>query len=92
MKNYFYLLISIFFACFRESFAQNEGDNVFNSSQIHTVRFYFSQPEWYDLLIAYKPLDKKMLGNVNIDGTYIDSVGVQFKGNSYFNNPSKKKS
>ena len=73
-------------------FAQNAGDIVFNSAQIHTVKFYFSQANWYDSLTAYMPLDKKMLGAVEIDGTYINSVGVQFKGNSSYNNPSKKKS
>ena len=32
-----------------------------------------------------------MLGDVEIDGTYIDSVGIQFKGNSSFNAPGVKK-
>ena len=68
------------------------GDSLFNSSQIHTIKFYFSQGKWYDSLITYKPLDKKMMGSVMIDGNFLDSVGVQFKGNSSFNNPSKKKS
>ncbi len=72
-------------------FSQNDGDSLFNSSQIHTIKFYFTQVGWYDSLIAYKPLDKKMLGDVEIDGTYIDSVGVQFKGNSSFNAPGIKK-
>lgn len=72
-------------------FAQNDGDSLFESSQIHTIKFYFSQAKWYDSLIAYKPLDKKMMGNVNINGRLIDSVGVQFKGNSSFNAPGVKK-
>ncbi|GIV27412.1 MAG: hypothetical protein KatS3mg027_1226 [Bacteroidia bacterium] len=72
--------------------AQNPGDNLFLSPTVHTVKIYFSQPGWYDSLIAYKPLDIKMLGNVEIDGYYIDSVGIQFKGNSSFNVPGKKKS
>jgi len=74
------------------AFSQSSGDSIFNTSQIHTIKFYFSQAKWYDSLVAYKPLDKKMMGNVQIDGVMYDSVGVQFKGNSSFNNPSKKKS
>lgn len=73
-------------------FGQSAGDSIFNTSQIHTIRFYFSQVKWYDSLIAYKPQDKKMMGDVMINGVLYDSVGVQFKGNSSFNNPSKKKS
>jgi spore coat protein CotH len=72
--------------------SQNPGDNLFLSPVIHTVHIHFSQPSWYDSLIAYKPLDKKMMGDVEIDGVMIYSVGVQFKGNSSFNNPSQKKS
>ncbi len=68
------------------------GDSIFNTSLIHTIKFYFSQAKWYDSLIAYKPLDKKMKGNVMVDGVMYNNVGVQFKGNSSFNNPSKKKS
>lgn len=33
-----------------------------------------------------------MLGKVMINGQTVDSVGIQFKGNSSYNNPSKKKS
>lgn len=77
--------------CF-SSFAQYPGDYLFSSPIIHTVKIYFSQPGWYDSLIAYKPLDIKMRGNVEIDGYLINSVGISFKGNSSFNVPSKKKS
>lgn len=73
------------------AFSQSDGDLLFNSSQIHTIKIYFSQTGWYDSLIAYKPLDKKMMGDVDIDGTFLDSVGIQFKGNSSFNAPGIKK-
>ncbi len=85
-------LILVVGVLFQSIFAQNPGDNLFLSPTIHTVKIYFSQPGWYDSLIAYKPLDIKMLGNVEIDGYHIDSVGIQFKGNSSFNVPAKKKS
>ena len=85
-----FLLIILHFISY-VSFSQNDGDSLFNSSQIHAIKFYFTQVGWYDSLIAYKPLDKYMLGDVEIDGRYIYSVGVQFKGNSSFNAPGIKK-
>lgn len=87
MKKILLLLLAIQIA-----YSQNEGDNLFNPPVIHTVKIYFTQPNWYDSLVYYKPLDIKMKGDVEIDGTYISSVGIQFKGNSSFNNPSQKKS
>ena len=56
------LLLSSLFTIYYSLFicsAQNDGDFLFNSSQIHTIKFYFSQAKWYDSLITYKPLDKK---------------------------------
>ncbi len=92
MKIILVFILLFFYTCV-EIFSQNAaGDSIFNSSAIHEIRFYFSQAKWYDSLITYKPLDKKMKGNVKIDGVLYPNVGVQFKGNSSFNNPSKKKS
>ena len=85
-------VIIFFFVFSFFSFSQNPGDSIFFSSNIHTVKFYFSQAAWWDSLVAYKPLDKKMLGNVDIDGTYINSVGIQFKGNASYNKDSLKNS
>jgi spore coat protein CotH len=70
-----------------------DGDLMFNTSVIHTVNFYFTQPSFWDSLVAYKPLDKPMFGSVDIDGTLMDSVGIQLKGNSSYNSmPGVKKS
>jgi spore coat protein CotH len=71
--------------------AQLPGDSVFNASQIHTIKLYFNQYRWWDSLIAYYPLDQKMLASMEFDGVWYDSVGAQLKGNSSFNNQSKKK-
>lgn len=85
------LLLFLSFLIAFQAYSQNPGDALFNSSQIHTVKFYFKQAKWYDSLIYYKPLDIKMLGDVEINGVYVDSIGVQFKGNSSFNAPGTKK-
>ncbi|MFH0867043.1 MAG: CotH kinase family protein [Bacteroidota bacterium] len=75
------------------AFPQNDGDNFFGSDQVHTVNITFSQPNFWDSLLAYYAVDKFMSGNVEIDGTILDSSGVQLKGNSSFNSyPGVKKS
>jgi spore coat protein CotH len=74
------------------SFCQNPGDTLFSSSQIHTIKLYFNQVNWWDSLVAYYPLDQKLLSTMVIDGVTFDSIGTQFKGNSSYNNNSQKKS
>lgn len=73
--------------------AQNDGDIFFGSNQIHTVNITFSQPDFWDSLVAYYAIDKFMAGDVEIDGTMLASSGVQLKGNSSYNSyPGVKKS
>ncbi|MFH0866443.1 MAG: CotH kinase family protein [Bacteroidota bacterium] len=91
MKKLFLGIIFLSSASFI-SFSQNPGDATFFSPDIHIMKIYFSQINWWDSLVMYKPLDKKMLGDVDIDGTYVDSVGIQFKGNSSFSKDSLKNS
>ncbi|OFX38127.1 MAG: hypothetical protein A2X08_08950 [Bacteroidetes bacterium GWA2_32_17] len=92
MKTKIIFLNSIFYIISNFSFSQNPGDSIFFSPNIHTVKIYFSQANWWDSLVMYKPIDKKMPGDVEIDGTYINSVGIQFKGNSSFSKDSLKNS
>jgi spore coat protein H len=73
--------------------AQNEGDSIFNSNQIHEVYFTFSQPNYWDSLTYYYTIDTVYLkGNMEFNGVTYNDVGVKFKGNSSYNNPSDKKS
>lgn len=72
--------------------AQNTaGDSLFGSSQIHVIEINFSQTNYWDSLVAYKPLDQKMAASVTVNGVLYDSCGVQFKGNSSYNAPGNKK-
>lgn len=74
------------------SFSQNNaGDSTFNSSQIHIIEINFPQQGYWDSLVANKPLDKKMVAAVTMNGVLFDSCGVQFKGNSSYNAPGNKK-
>ncbi|TAL61488.1 MAG: T9SS type A sorting domain-containing protein [Bacteroidetes bacterium] len=91
MKKIICIILFAAYLSAQVSYAQADGDSLFESNQIHNIKLYFAQAKWYDSLIVYKPLDKKMMGNVNINGRFIDSVGVQFKGNSSFNAPGVKK-
>lgn len=97
MKKYFLISVVTLKCIF--SFAQNPGDSIFQSTVIHEINITFSQPDWWDSLMYYKTHSdsfnigtQAIMGNVIIDGTLIDSVGVQLKGNSSFGYPGQKKS
>lgn len=73
--------------------AQTEGDSIFGSTQIHDVYFNFSQPNYWDSLTYYYTIDTIYLrGDMEFNGVTYSDVGVKFKGNSSYNNPSDKKS
>lgn len=68
------------------------GDNLFNVTQIHTISINFPQPNYWALLVSNKAYDDAndsstyIPAQVVIDGNTLDSVGVQFKGNSSYYN------
>ncbi|MBX7181642.1 MAG: CotH kinase family protein [Bacteroidia bacterium] len=72
----------------------NNGDAIFNSPDIHVFKFTFTQPSFWDSLIANYYTDLMMQANVEIDGVAFPSpIGVQLKGNSSFTTyPGVKKS
>lgn len=71
--------------------AQTEGDNFFGMAQVHEVQMTFSQTNYWDSLVNYMPLEKYLKGNISIDGVAFNDVGIKFKGNSSYSNPSDKK-
>ncbi len=98
MKTKSVILIAVFFATIgslhKNAFSQStDGDAVFDVSGIHDVSLTFTQQNFWDSLVAYYPLDKMMMASITIDGTLMDSIGVQLKGNSsYSSYPGVKKS
>lgn len=70
----------------------NDGDTLFGSPNIHTIYFNFYHTGYYDSLVASYTNDTYYTCDMIFDGTSYDSVGVKFKGNSSYNNPSVKKS
>jgi hypothetical protein len=71
--------------------AQQAGDLFFNQAIIHEIKLNFWQSGYWDSLTVNYASDAYMKCSVEIDGTSIDTIGVKFKGNSSYNNPSDKK-
>lgn len=93
LVRYTVLFIIFGFISLTSVYPQNDGDNFFNSYQIHTFNITFSQPNFWDSLTYYYTIDKYMAADVEIDGTMLPSTGVQLKGNSSYNSyPGQKKS
>ncbi len=86
------LLCLSFLVVASPAFCQLPGDTTFGSSHIHTIKLWFSQTGWWDSLTAYYSIDKKLKGDFELDGTTYYNCGIQFKGNSSYNNNSNKKS
>lgn len=82
--------ISLFFSNFQLQ-AQTNGDAFFGAPIVHDIQMTFTQPSYWDSLVAYKPLDQYLKGDISIDGTLYSNVGIKFKGNSSYNNPGSKK-
>lgn len=90
MKRIF--LHSLFLLFFVLSSRAQNGNMLWNNILIHDIRLDFTYPSFYDTLIANHSLDVYTNCDITIDGTVVSSVGAKFKGNSSFNNPSRKKS
>jgi len=77
---------------FQYTFSQNAGNVIFNTPIVHSIYMNFSQTNYWDSLVAYYSIDKYLKGDIIFDGTTYTDVGIKFKGNSSYNNPSQKKS
>lgn len=67
------------------------GDQFFGTPQVHEIRLKFSQPGYLDSLKANYALDAYMRCEVTIDGAAYPASGAKYKGNSSYNNGSRKK-
>lgn len=96
MKKIIYLIAILPLLCEAQISA---GDNLFNGVQIHTVNINFPQSNYWTLLVNNKAYDDAndsssyIPAQVIINGSApLDSVGIQFKGNSsYYNYTGNKK-
>jgi CotH kinase protein len=69
-----------------------KAQNVYDLQTIREVRVKIEDPHWAKKLKALKERepDRRIICSVNIDGVQYDSAGIRYKGNSSYNNPSKK--
>src|SRR3989344_1860609 len=91
VKKLFLLFLILISISATKSKAQTEGDIFFSQAMVHDVYMTFPQTNYWDSLVAYKPLDLYLKGDVTIDGVLYPNVGIKFKGNSSYSNPSTKK-
>lgn len=71
--------------------AQTEGDIFFATPAVHDVYMTFPQANYWDSLVNYMPLEQYLKADITIDGILYTNVGIKFKGNSSYSNPSPKK-
>ena len=95
MKNTLILFIVLLFIPNLCS-SQDPGDEVFDNSFVHEIRFEFEQTNFWTTLVSNFEGNNGqnvpyLMGKVSIDGVEVDSVGVRFKGfTSYPYNSDKK--
>jgi hypothetical protein len=69
-----------------------QAQNFFDLQSIREVKVTFQDQNWSKKLKALKEREpnRRIFCSVSIDGLQFDSVGIRYKGNSSYNNPSKK--
>jgi spore coat protein CotH len=70
----------------------SDGDSIWANNFIHDLYFTFSQTPYWDTLLANHTAGVYTRVDMVFDGRSLPSCGIQFKGNSSFNNASNKKS
>lgn len=77
-------------------YTQNPGDQIFNTDQVLKIELQFSQPSFWDSLVANYATETYMEATLiaaDNTGTYtFPGVGVRLKGNSSYGHPGEKKS
>jgi CotH kinase protein len=90
--NHYWSLLSLLVLACLCNLPPAQAQNFFDQQTIHEVRINFPDDNWGKKLKALKEREpnRRIIGKVLIDGVAYDSVGVRYKGNSSYNNPSKK--
>ena len=102
-KVIFYTLCSLFILNFSSLQAQTDGDELFDNAYLHEIRINFEQSNFWDSLSYYyntfgPSIDGSgnipyLMGQIQIDGNLVDSIGVRQKGfSSHFSSNALKKS
>ena len=94
MKHFFGSSTFLFLGLFFSSILLKAQNNFYDPQVIQEIRIYFSQPDWdYRMDTAKAGADSYLMADsMLVNGVRLDSIGVQYKGNSsydatYFKNP-----
>lgn len=74
--------------------AQNPGDTLLTELQIHTIKLYFAQPGYWEILSEHynEGQNEYIAATAIVNGVSYDSVGARLKGCSSYGHPNDKKS
>mgnify|MGYP006079138541 CR=1 FL=1 len=64
----------------------------YDPSQVRTIELTFAESNWQALMAANYSTATLMLGDVSIDGTPYEDVGIRYKGNTSYTRSGEKKS
>lgn len=94
MKHLKTISLLFFFIVTGKLFAGNPGDAIFSGVQVHTIKLWFTQPNYWDSLVYYynQGLEQMMQASAEVNGIAYPIVGVRLKGNSSFSYTGNKKS
>lgn len=69
------------------------GQDLYNIDTVRTGYLTFYDSNWQSILDSFKTndLEDRVLADLSVDGIFLDSVGVRFKGNSSYNSGFVKK-
>ncbi|MBL4625658.1 MAG: CotH kinase family protein [Flavobacteriales bacterium] len=77
--------------------SQNPGDNIFNSSLVHTIKITVNAQNYWDSLTYYKAYRDStdstiyMRAKLEFDSIVLDTIGVRLKGVGSYSHPGMKK-
>jgi len=72
---------------------QVSGQDLYNIDTVRTGYLTFYDANWQSILDSFKinDLEDRVLADLTVDGIFLDSVGVRFKGNSSYSGSGMKK-
>ncbi len=80
--------VAFFILCCGYSVPGIAQEEIYAVNHVMEIKIYFESKDWEHLLDSLKQAgeDDRMWGDIVVDGTRYDSVGIRYKGNSsYFN-------
>ncbi len=67
-------------------------DDFYKMSSVENFYLYFDSDDWFDELITATDSEEYLLATISYDGETLESVGIQFKGNTSYSQTEERKS